>query len=141
MKKIITARDILKKKGYLDRKFDSNGFLADIGGYYMEHGLDYPLSLIESTVHNDVGYKTDFSWNEEENRPAGMIYYNKYGNLIDYDNDPFRWCHVLVDPMFFDAALKLLRSIGGYKLIKEKYRFKVDSNFCLKYDFYLIKLL
>ena len=45
MGKIITAQDLLKEKGYVEEKFDTNGFLQCVANWFREHEVKDKLLI------------------------------------------------------------------------------------------------
>lgn len=46
MTKIIKASEILRKKGYKQGKFDTNGFINTVGQFFLDHDISSKLLLI-----------------------------------------------------------------------------------------------
>lgn len=47
MGKIITAQDLLKEKGYIEEKFDTNGFLQCVANWFREHEVKDKLIILQ----------------------------------------------------------------------------------------------
>lgn len=45
MGKIVTAQDLLKEKGYIEEKFDTNGFLQCVTNWFREHEVKDKLII------------------------------------------------------------------------------------------------
>ena len=45
MGKIVTAQDLLKEKGYIEEKFDTNGFLQCVADWFREHDVKDKLII------------------------------------------------------------------------------------------------
>ena len=45
MGKIVTAQDLLKEKGYVEEKFDTNGFLQCVANWFREHEVKDKLII------------------------------------------------------------------------------------------------
>ncbi len=56
MAKITTAQDLLKEKGYVANKFDTNGFLEAVADYFREHEVKDKLLLVS---YRFLDVKTD----------------------------------------------------------------------------------
>lgn len=46
MGKIISAQSILKQKGYVHNKFDTDGFMDAVGQYFIDNDVESKLLLI-----------------------------------------------------------------------------------------------
>lgn len=118
MGKIITAQDLLKEKGYVEEKFDTNGFLQCVANWFREHEvkdklLIRPKRFIEMDNPPKRGWKdmTDveewlpsFQWEQQ------LILVQK-GQAV-----PF----VFVDEPFVMNAVYMLRVMSGFKVKKGK---------------------
>lgn len=45
MGKILTAQDLLKEKGYIEEKFDTNGFLQCVADWFRSHNIEDKLII------------------------------------------------------------------------------------------------
>lgn len=46
MTKIISAQSILRQKGFVKKKFDTNGFMEEVGKYFLQNPVESKLLLI-----------------------------------------------------------------------------------------------
>ena len=136
MTKIIQAKDILKAKNYVHTKFDTNGFLAVIGKYFMENDVNAVLCIL-SERFADISPDSDAEkWFRD---------YFKRGTITQADIDrgylpvlesvPFEesnstsedsyrkdveqgyYCpHIIVDKPFVRNAVFALRTLAGYNV-------------------------
>ncbi len=118
MVKLVQASDLLREKGYVEEKFDTNGFLQFVANWFREHEvkdklLIRPKRFIEMDNPPKGGWKDmtdvdewlkDFPWEDQLN----MI--NKG------QNTPF----IFVDEPFVMNAVYMLRVMSGFKVKKEK---------------------
>ena len=118
MVKLVQASDLLREKGYVEEKFDTNGFLQFVANWFREHEvkdklLIRPKRFIEMDNPPKGGWKdmTDveewlpsFQWEQQ------LILVQK-GQAV-----PF----VFVDEPFVMNAVYMLRVMSGFKVKKEK---------------------
>ena len=118
MVKLVQASDLLREKGYVEEKFDTNGFLQFVANWFREHEVKdkliiRPKRFIEMDNPPKGGWKDmtdvdewlkDFPWEDQLN----MI--NK-GQAT-----PF----LFVDEPFVMNAVYMLRVMSGFKVKKEK---------------------
>ena len=118
MVKLVQASDLLREKGYVEEKFDTNGFLQFVANWFREHEvkdklLIRPKRFIEMDNPPKGGWKDmtdvdewlkDFPWEDQLN----MI--NKG------QSTPF----IFVDEPFVMNAVYMLRVMSGFKVKKEK---------------------
>lgn len=118
MVKLVQASDLLREKGYVEEKFDTNGFLQCVANWFREHEvkdklLIRPKRFIEMDNPPKGGWKdmTDveewlpsFQWEQQ------LILVQK-GQAV-----PF----VFVDEPFIMNAVYMLRVMSGFKVKKEK---------------------
>lgn len=144
MNKIISAQSILKQKGFVQNKFDTNGFMQAVGQYFLDNSVEAKLLLvpfrfldikrevidgIECETFNPfhiekdeeaVGYKVQTATNS-----AGEIAYARL--LFEFDFDNFQQQReagilvprIVVDRPFFENAAATLRLMGGYVVEKQ----------------------
>lgn len=145
MTKLISAQTILKEKGFVQNKFDTNGFMQAVGQYFLENSIESKLLLIPSrfieidkevyiegkTYKNPleitdddikVGYKVQTEMDKKYPQWAAW--------LIDLNkrNADLTWAQVhldisypriIIDKPFFENAAATLRLMGGYVVEKQ----------------------
>lgn len=118
MGKIVTAQDLLKEKGYIEEKFDTNGFLQCVTNWFREHEVKDKLIIrqkrfIEMDNPPKGGWKDmtdveewlkDFPWEDQLN-------IRNKGQAI-----PF----IFVDEPFIINAVYMLDVMNGFKVKKER---------------------
>ncbi len=118
MVKLVQASDLLREKGYIEEKFDTNGFLQCVANWFREHEvkdklLIRPKRFIEMDNPPKGGWKEmtdveewlkDFPWEDQLN-------IRNRGQAV-----PF----IFVDEPFIMNAVYMLRVMSGFKVKKEK---------------------
>ena len=118
MVKLVQASDLLREKGYVEEKFDTNGFLQFVANWFREHEvkdklLIRPKRFIEMDNPPKGGWK-DMT-NIEEWLPS--LQWEQQLLLVQKGQAvPF----VFVDEPFVMNAVYMLRVMNGFKVKKEK---------------------
>ena len=118
MGKIITAQDLLKEKGYVEEKFDTNGFLQCVANWFREHEvkdklLIRPKRFIEMDNPPKGGWKdmTDVEeWFPSLRWEQQLILVQK-GQAV-----PFIW----VDEPYLKNATFTLKNMAGFVVSRQK---------------------
>lgn len=118
MGKIVTAQDLLKEKGYIEEKFDTNGFLQCVANWFREHEvkdklLIRPKRFIEMDNPPKGGWKdmTDV----EEWLPS--LRWEQQLILVQKGQDvPFIW----VDEPYLKNATFTLKNMAGFVVRRQK---------------------
>ena len=118
MGKIITAQDLLKEKGYIEEKFDTNGFLQCVANWFREHEvkdklLIRPKRFIEMDNPPKGGWKdmTDVEeWFPSLRWEQQLILVQK-GQAV-----PFIW----VDEPYLKNATFTLKNMAGFVVSRQK---------------------
>lgn len=66
MNKIISAQSILKKKGYVQNKFDTGGFMQAVGKYFLANSVESKLLLVPFRFL-DINRTQEINGKEEHN--------------------------------------------------------------------------
>ena len=126
MGKILTAKEILEKNGYVENKFDTNGFLELVGKWFSENKIEDKLLIIskrfiEMSNPPSCGYidmtdtdkwVAELSWEQ-------VVYMTQRGLI-----NPI----IYVDEPYIKNAVFALRTLAGYvvsRLRKETYIVKL----------------
>lgn len=156
MGKILSAKSILKQKGFVQNKFDTNGFMNAVGEYFLKNSVEYRLLLFPYRFLNiewgagdngedkfnmfnitqeerKLGYKVQTEIEEDGlAKFAHELYDNDYDEYrLEMDMDILR-PRIIIDKPFFENAAGLLRVMGGY--VVEKW----TKNRIKRYDVTLI---
>lgn len=119
MGKIVTAQDLLKEKGYVEEKFDTNGFLQCVANWFREHEvkdklLIRPKRFIEMDNPPKGGWKdmTDVEeWFPSLQWEQQLILVQK-GQAV-----PFIW----VDEPYIRNATFTLKNMAGFVVSRQKH--------------------
>jgi hypothetical protein len=118
MGKMLTAQDLLKEKGYVEEKFDTNGFLQCVANWFREHEvkdklLIRPKRFIEMDNPPKGGWK-DMT-NIEEWLPS--LQWEQQLILVQKGQDfPF----IFIDEPFIKNAVFTLKTMAGYTVKRAK---------------------
>lgn len=118
VKKLVQAATLLREKGYVEEKFDQQGFTECIYYWFKEHNIEdklliRPKRFVEMDNPPKGGWKDmtdveewlkDFPWEDQLN-------IRNRGQAI-----PF----IFVDEPFVMNAVYMLRVMNGFKVKKEK---------------------
>ena len=118
MGKIVTAQDLLKEKGYVEEKFDTNGFLQCVANWFREHEvkdklLIRPKRFIEMDNPPKGGWK-DMTYVEEwfpSLRWEQQLILVQKGQAV-----PFIW----VDEPYLKNATFTLKNMAGFVVSRQK---------------------
>lgn len=118
MGKILTAQDLLKEKGYIEEKFDTNGFLQCVADWFREHDVKdkliiRPKRFIEMDNHPKGG------WLDMTNVDEWIVSlpWEQALCITQKGQDrPFLW----VDEPFVKNAVFTLKTMAGYVVKRAK---------------------
>lgn len=118
MGKILTAQDLLKEKGYIEEKFDTNGFLQCVSDWFRSHNIEdkliiRPKRFIEMENPPKGGWKDMTNvdeWLDEMPWEEALCIIQK-GQA-----KPFLW----IDEPFIKNAIFALKTMAGYTIKKGK---------------------
>lgn len=148
MGKILSAQSILKQKGFVQNKFDSNGFMNAVGEYFLKNPVESRLLLVPYRFldidRTDEQHGNIFGITEEEEKlgykvqtetvPYTLSGIGKQIRIAKFlkeamENDNLQWRfntdygigapRIIIDKPFFENAAGLLRVMGGYVVEKE----------------------
>lgn len=148
MKQLISAQSILKQKGYVQNKFDTNGFMQAVAQYFIDNSVESRLLLVPTRFldidRNDEKYGNPFDITEEEEKRGYKVQYETVPRMLEsvgveirvakfmkdlFDNDYSQWeinhelgigaPRIVIDKPFFENAAASLRIMGGYVVEKE----------------------
>lgn len=118
MGKILTAQDLLKEKGYVEEKFDTNGFLQCVGNWFKEHEVKDKL-IIRPKRFIEMDNPPKGGWKDMTNVEEWLKGYPQLSQLVIIEtrqNVPFIW----VDEPFIKNAVFTLKTMAGYTVKKAK---------------------
>lgn len=139
MTKIMSAQSILKEKGFVQNKFDTNGFMNAVGRYFLENGVEDKLLLVPFRFL-DISADGDFPYNpfnitDEEEKLGYKAQTERDGRgrvkyIVDLFENNFEEYRkeqdagllvprIIVDKPFFENAAATLRLMGGYVVEKQ----------------------
>lgn len=139
MGKIISAQSILREKGFVQNKFDTNGFMNAVGQYFLDNKVEDRLLLVPFRFL-DISRGGDYTFNpfgiteeeeklgykvQTENDDKGQVKF--IVDLFETDFEEYRremdrgllWSRIIIDKPFFENAAGLLKVMGGYVVEKE----------------------
>lgn len=143
MGKIISAQSILKQKGFVQNKFDTNGFMNAVGQYFLDNTVESRLLLLPSRFL-DIDRTLDEDGKEKCN-PYDITPENeRLGYQVEVERNPATgelvfaektlkrdfWMfksmkdfgvlvpRIIIDKPFFENAAGVLRVMGGYVVEK-----------------------
>lgn len=118
MEKILTAQDLLKEKGYIEEKFDTNGFLQCVADWFRSHNIEDKL-LIRPKRFIEMENPPKGGWQDMTNVEEWLKGYPQLTQLVIIEtrqNVPFIW----VDEPFIKNAVFTLKTMAGYTVKKAK---------------------
>lgn len=139
MTKIMSAQSILKEKGFVQNKFDTNGFMDAVGWYFLENGVKdklllVPFRFLDISTDWECPYNP-FNITEEEEKLGYKAQTERDGrgrvkfivDLFDNEFEEYRneqdagllVPRIIVDKPFFENAAATLRLMGGYVVEKQ----------------------
>lgn len=142
MGKILSAQSILKQKGFVQNKFDTNGFMNAVAEYFMKYSVDSRLLLLPcrfldiqrgkgedgedlfNTYHitpeeEKLGYKVQTDKDKDGMPLFGKELYEKDFREYRVELDMYILRpRIIIDKPFFENAAGLLRVMGGYVVEK-----------------------
>lgn len=118
MGKIITAQDLLKEKGYIEEKFDTNGFLQCVANWFREHEVKDKL-IIRQKRFIEMDNPPKGGWKDmtdvEEWFPS--LRWEQQLILVQKGQDvPFIW----VDEPYLKNATFTLKNMAGFVVSRQK---------------------
>ena len=118
MVKLVQASDLLREKGYVEEKFDTNGFLQFVANWFREHEVKDKL-LIRPKRFIEMDNPPKGGWKDMTNIEEWLPSLQWEQRLILVQKGqavPF----VFVDEPFIMNAVYMLRVMSGFKVKKEK---------------------
>lgn len=118
MVKLVQASDLLREKGYVEEKFDTNGFLQFVANWFREHEVKDKL-LIRPKRFIEMDNPPKGGWKDMTNIEEWLPSFQWEQRLILVQKGqavPF----VFVDEPFIMNAVYMLRVMSGFKVKKEK---------------------
>ena len=118
MGKIITAQDLLKEKGYIEEKFDTNGFLQCVANWFREHEvkdklLIRPKRFVEMDNPPKEGWK---DMTDVEEWLKDLPWENRLCIISKGQAAPFIW----VDEPYLKNATFTLKNMAGFVVSRQK---------------------
>lgn len=118
MGKIITAQDLLKEKGYIEEKFDTNGFLQCVANWFREHEVKDKLIIrqkrfIEMDNPPKGGWK---DMTDVEEWLKDLPWENRLCIISKGQAVPFIW----VDEPYLKNATFTLKNMAGFVVSRQK---------------------
>ena len=118
MGKIITAQDLLKEKGYIEEKFDTNGFLQCVANWFREHEVKDKLIIrqkrfIEMDNPPKGGWK---DMTDVEEWLKDLPWENRLCIISKGQATPFIW----VDEPYLKNATFTLKNMAGFVVSRQK---------------------
>lgn len=141
VKKLVSAKDILAEKGYIQNKFDTAGFTDAVVRYFRKHGVEatltvYPTRFVEDPgCYPDCGWFAYTEWTEDFKKSLEKMFevrtIRKYGDEEDFDirkekkeslhyffdfykNDIKKKPRIVVDEPFCNNAVQMLAIMNGF---------------------------
>lgn len=118
MGKIVTAQDMLKEKGYIEEKFDTNGFLQCVANWFREHEVKDKLIIrqkrfIEMDNPPKGGWK---DMTDVEEWLKDLPWENRLCIISKGQAVPFIW----VDEPYLKNATFTLKNMAGFVVSRQK---------------------
>lgn len=118
MGKIVTAQDLLKEKGYIEEKFDTNGFLQCVANWFREHEVKDKLIIrqkrfIEMDNPPKGGWK---DMTDVEEWLKDLPWENRLCIISKGQAVPFIW----VDEPYLRNATFTLKNMAGFVVSRQK---------------------
>lgn len=118
MGKILTAQDLLKEKGYIEEKFDTNGFLQCVADWFRSHNIEDKL-LIRPKRFIEMDNPPKGGWKDMTNVDEwiGSLPWEQQLLMLQKGTAvPFIW----IDEPFVKNAVFTLKTIAGYVVKRAK---------------------
>ena len=118
MGKILTAQDLLKEKGYIEEKFDTNGFLQCVADWFRSHNIEDKL-LIRPKRFIEMDNPPKGGWLDMTNVDEWIVSLPWEQQLLMLQKGtavPFIW----VDEPFVKNAVFTLKTMAGYVVKRAK---------------------
>lgn len=118
MGKILTAQDLLKEKGYIEEKFDTNGFLQCVADWFRSHNIEDKL-LIRPKRFIEMDNPPKGGWIDMTNVDEWIVSLPWEQQLLMLQKGtavPFIW----VDEPFVKNAVFTLKTMAGYVVKRAK---------------------
>lgn len=112
MGKILTAQDLLKEKGYIEEKFDTNGFLQCVADWFRSHNIEDKL-IIRPKRFIEMNNPPKGGWLDMTNVDEWIVSLPWEQQLLMLQKGtavPFIW----VDEPFVKNAVFTLKTMAGY---------------------------
>ena len=118
MGKIVTAQDLLKEKGYIEEKFDTNGFLQCVANWFREHEVKDKL-IIRQKRFIEMDNPPKGGWKDMTNIEQWLaslpweqaLCITQKGQAV-----PFIW----VDEPYLRNATFTLKNMAGFVVSRQK---------------------
>lgn len=118
MGKILTAQDLLKEKGYIEEKFDTNGFLQCVADWFRYHNIEDKL-IIRPKRFIEMDNPPKGGWVDMTNVDEwiGSLPWEQQLLMLQKGTAvPFVW----VDEPFVKNAVFTLKTMAGYVVKRAK---------------------
>lgn len=118
MGKILTAQDLLKEKGYIEEKFDTNGFLQCVADWFRSHNIEDKL-LIHPKRFIEMDNPPKGGWKDMTNVDEwiGSLPWEQQLLMLQKGTAvPFIW----IDEPFVKNAVFTLKTMAGYVVKRAK---------------------
>lgn len=118
MGKILTAQDLLKEKGYIEEKFDTNGFLQCVADWFRSHNIEDKL-IIRPKRFIEMDNPPKGGWVDMTNVDEwiGSLPWEQQLLMLQKGTAvPFVW----VDEPFVKNAVFTLKTMAGYVVKRAK---------------------
>ena len=118
MGKIVTAQDLLKEKGYVEEKFDTNGFLQCVANWFREHEVKDKL-IIRQKRFIEMDNPPKGGWIDMTNVEEwlkDLPWENRLCIISKGQAVPFIW----VDEPYLRNATFTLKNMAGFVVSRQK---------------------
>lgn len=118
MGKIVTAQDLLKEKGYIEEKFDTNGFLQCVTNWFREHEVKDKL-IIRSKRFVEMDNPPKGGWKDMTNVEEWfkeLPWEQQLCISSAGQNVPF----IFVDEPYLKNATFTLKNMTGFVVSRQK---------------------
>lgn len=118
MGKILTAQDLLKEKGYIEEKFDTNGFLQCVSDWFRSHNIEDKL-LIRPKRFIEMDNPPKGGWKDMTDVEAWMEtlpWEEQFLAVRKGQDRPF----LFVDNSYLKNAIFTLKEMAGFVVTKSK---------------------
>lgn len=151
--RIMSAQAILREKGYVPRKFDTNGFMEAVAKYFLENSIESRLLLLGERFIDLPDIPDDFDFDGTKDEKLSRCFYDirisdkARGFKAEYEKDAdgnlvyvaklspivrevccnfgALRARIIVDKPYLKNAASLLSVMGGY--VVEKTRLSTDN--------------